>query len=229
MKEYSPKSDLWRKIQQQKNFDSQLKTHTTNLPERVPNKDIWSAIESELDHTTPVIPIWKYGLAAASIVLVLLISGVAYLQFAEKDSAPKLTTEVIGESPDAIVTEQTPQIQKEAVEEEAVHSEVKRRTTNVPTQKDAFKTTHLPILTPMLDLPDLNFENLQVAEIIIPPLPEPIAPATLHNVQISWGLQEDKNKLRTTFGASDPENITNQQIGRADQTPRSIKIKLKRQ
>lgn len=47
--EHSPNSDLWSKIQQRKDFDSQVKMHASNLPEKAPKVDLWSSIEKELE------------------------------------------------------------------------------------------------------------------------------------------------------------------------------------
>ncbi|PZX50223.1 hypothetical protein [Algoriphagus chordae] len=226
MNEYSPKPDLWSKIQQRRDFDSQVASHARNLPERMPKADLWNSIESELDKKTPVVPLWKYGMAAASIALILAISGIAYLQFGDKDTEAQLITERSPVSTEPIATETIPPIQKESEESNAIEIKVEQPT--APLRKEVVKNIPTPIEIPTLDLPDLSIENTLISEVIIPKTAEVEVPQTLHKVQISWGFQ-DKSKLRTTFGAAVPEDISNQQIGRADQTPNSIKIRFKKQ
>ena len=80
MKEYNPKSDLWSKIESRKDFESQLNDLTKNLPIKEPNEDLWDKIENELDQKPKILPIWKYVSIAASIVLILSLGAIFYLQ-----------------------------------------------------------------------------------------------------------------------------------------------------
>ncbi len=228
MNEFSPKPDLWSKIQQRKDFDSQVKNHAANIPERMPKADLWSAIESELDKKTPVIPLWKYGMAAASIAVILALSGLVYLEFGEKDMETPLITEVVVETPELNTTDITVPVEAEPALAKPEQIELEELNTNVPQQKATHRIAPAPVEIPALDLPDMSIENTLISEVIIPPTPELVAPKTLHKVQISWGFQE-KNKLRTTFGSGAPEDITERQIGRVDETSNSIKISFKKQ
>jgi hypothetical protein len=228
MTEYNPKPDLWSKIQQRKDFDSQVKGHVTNLPGRMPKADLWAGIESELDRKTPVIPLWKYGMSAASIALILALSGIAYLEFGKKDMETPLITEVIPETPELNTTETKVPVETEPAVETSEQIEVEKPKTNATQQKLSNRVSPTAIEIPRLDLPDISIENSLISEVIIPPTSEQEAPETLHKVRISWGIQ-DKSKLRSTFGSGTPEDISERQIGRADQKPTSIKIRFKKQ
>lgn len=228
MKEYNPKPDLWSKIQQRKAFDLQVKEHVSNLPEKMPKADLWTAIERELDQKKPVIPLWKYGMVAASIGLILALSGIAYLQFGQEKVEKELVTEVIKEIPELNATDITFPVETEPALVKPEQIEVEKLYTNDPQQKVVNRISPDYIKIPTLKSPVITINNSLISEVIIPPTSEQEAPQTLHKVKISWGFQ-NKSKLRTTFGVSDPEYITNQQMGRADQAPSSIKIKFKKQ
>ncbi|MEB2786719.1 hypothetical protein [Algoriphagus persicinus] len=225
---YSPKPDLWSKIQQRKDFDSQVKEHAQNLPESTPKMDLWNAIERELDRKTPLIPLWKYGMVAASIGLILVLSGIAYLQFGEKDVGTQMVTEVNVQIPEVNLLDQQTTIQPESSVEKFKQIEPDNPKPNIIQKKLSDRETTDPIVFPKLDLPDLDTKNMFVSKLIITPSLEAEEPETLHKVRISWGIQE-KSKIRTTFGASDPEQITFQQTGRADLSKNSIKIKFQKQ
>lgn len=228
MKEYSPKSDLWSKIQQRRDFDSQVKTHVQSLPAKMPKADLWLAIESELDQKTPLIPIWKYGVAAASIALIITISSISYLQFREKEVATQVITELtvpntqLNTIDENVVTAIEPALMiPQQIEQESAKS-------NTYQTQAINRETQAPINVPQVDLATLSIQNTFVSELIIPPTPELKPLKTLHEVRISWGIT-GKNKLRTIFGAGTPEEINDQQISRAELTPNSIKIKFKKQ
>ncbi|MEB2781632.1 hypothetical protein U3A58_14640 [Algoriphagus sp. C2-6-M1] len=225
---YSLKPDLWSKIQQRKDFDSQVKEHAQNLPESMPKMDLWNAIEHELDRKTPVIPLWKYGRVAASVGLILVLSGIAYLQFGEKDVGTQMVTEVDVQIPEVNLLDQQTKIQPESSVEKFKQIEPDNPKPNIIQKKLSDRETTDPIVFPKLDLPDLDTKNKFVSKLIIAHSLEAEEPETLHKVRISWGIQE-KSKIRTTFGASDPEQITFQQTGRADPSKNSIKIKFQKQ
>ncbi|WP_339757891.1 hypothetical protein [Algoriphagus aquimarinus] len=227
MNEFSPKPDLWSKIQLRKDFDSQVKNHAANLPERMPKADLWNAIGSELDRKTPV-PLWKYGTATASTALILALSGLAYLEFGKKDVETPLITKAAVETPDLNNTDINPLIKVDPASMNLELIEVEKPNTPTSQLTEPTRITPAPIEIPALDLPDLTIENTLISEIIIPPVPEQAAPQTLHKVQISWGFQ-DKKKLRTSFGSGALEDITERQIGRVDETSNSIKINFKKQ
>lgn len=228
MKKYSPKPDLWSKILDRKEFDSQVQDHVINLPERMPKADLWNAIENELDRKKPLIPLLKYGLTAASIALILALSGIAYLQFGGKTQDTQLITEVSMPSAEieSIDKNLEGEIEPDVVRPEASIQEISK--TDTSQKKLPQREKIAPIELPELDLEELTIENTFVSELIIPTKPEVEAPKTLHKVRISWGIQ-DKSKLRTTFGSGAPEDISERKIGRVDETSNSIKIIFKKQ
>lgn len=228
MKNYNPKPNLWTKIQQQKDFDVQVKMHAVNLPTRMPKADLWSSIESELDRKTPVVPLWKYGMAAASITLILALSGIAYLEFGEKDVVTPLTTEITVKTPEQNTSKKSEPVEIKSKEETPTEIEAKESIKNVPEQKVTNKISPVTIEIPTLDSPEIDIETSLISGVIIPPSPEKRKPQTLHKVRISWGMQE-KSKLQTKFGSSTPEGISNQQLGLANQTKNSIKINFQKQ
>lgn len=228
MKEYSPKPDLWSKIQQRKDFDSQVKEHIPNLPVKMPKADLWEAIEKELDQKTPIIPLWKYGMAAAAIALILAFSGIAYFELGEKEVETPLITEVSLPPTEIETIDLNPEAETEF---EDLKPEVSKPETPIlskPRQSSTLRETITPIEPPELNLADLSIENTFVSELIIPPAAEVEAPQTLHKVRISWGMQE-KSKLQTKFGSSSPEDVSNQQLGLANQPKNSIKINFHKQ
>ncbi|MDR7132177.1 hypothetical protein J2X69_004544 [Algoriphagus sp. 4150] len=228
MNKYSPKQDLWSKIQQRKDFDLQVKEHVANLPERMPKADLWNTIESELDHKTPVVALWKYRLAAASIALILALSGIAYLEFGYKDVKPQLITEVNAPSHEFIIPDKKPVTEAESTLNATIESQLGKTRTNASPKQPVKRETIAVIELPKLDLEDLVIENTVVSELKTPSIPEPEELQTLHKVKISWGFQDNK-KLQTTFGSRNPENIDNQQIGRSEQPKNSIKINFQKQ
>lgn len=228
MKKYSPKPDLWSKILERKEFDSQVKDHVTNLPVKMPKADLWEAIEKELDQKTPIIPLWKYGMAAAAIALIFALTGIAYFEFGEKEVETKLITKVSLPSTEIETIETNPEAETKP---EDLKTEVIKPETPIvskPRQSSPQSETITPIEPPELNLADLSIENTFVSELIIPPAPEVEVPQTLHKVRISWGMQE-KSKLQTKFGSSSPEDISNQQLGLANQPKNSIKINFHKQ
>ncbi|UZD24663.1 hypothetical protein PBT90_14875 [Algoriphagus halophytocola] len=227
MKEYSPKPDLWSKIQKQKDFDSQVKMHAANLPIREPKAELWSDIEQELDQRKPVVSLWKYGLAAAAIALIVVIAGTAYLQLGEKESEVPLitandTNTTAVEIPE---TENPPQPETEKPTPEP--KQVLASGEEKPKQKSINRASTDPIEVPPLRVSDLSIEKNLVADIIIPPTPEVEPQKTYHKVAISWGLQE-RVKFKTNFGSPSPENLPNAQLSRANTTNNSIKIKFQK-
>lgn len=228
MKEYSPKPDLWSKIQLQKDFDSQVKAHAANLSEKMPKTDLWSAIENQLDQKTPVVPLWKYGMVAASIGLILALSGIVYLQFGEKDVKPLLITEVNIPSTELETREEKPTAESESVLIATEEIKPEKLKTNASPKQPANRETIVPIALPKLDLARRTIEDKVLSELKIPSTPQLEELQTLHKVHISWGFQ-DKKKLQTTFAPHTPEIIAIQQIGRAEQPKKSIKIYFQKQ
>ena len=236
MKSYNPKPDMWSKIQQRKNFDSQVKEHVPNLPVKMPKVDLWEAIESELDQKTPIIPLWKYGIAAASIALILALSSIAYIEFGSKDLVSPLTTEVTDpltnevteKTPELNTTSKTEPTERKSAVESPKQIEVKESNRNVPDQKENNRILPVTIEIPRLELQEINIETYLISELITPPATDNEGPKTLHKVRISWGMQE-KTKLQTKFGSSTPEDISTGQLGLANQSKNSIKINFHKQ
>ncbi|WP_339877034.1 hypothetical protein [uncultured Algoriphagus sp.] len=216
MKEYSPKPDLWSKIQQRKDFDSQVKEHIPNLPVKMPKADLWDAIEKELDQKTPIIPLWKYGMAAAAIALILAFSGIAYFELGEKEAETQLITEV-SLPPTEIETINTNP--KAKTESENLKPDLIKAETPIlskPIQSSTLRETITPIETPELNLADLSIENTFVSELIILPAPEIEPPKTLHQVTISWSKIKPKMQITTGFGRQESE-LNQKQQASADQ------------
>ncbi len=228
MKEYNPKPDLWSKIQQRKDFDLQVKEHVPNLPEKMPKADLWSTVEKELDQKKPVIPLWKYGMAAACIGLILVLSRIAYLDFGDKDVKPQIITEINAPSTELAMPDQKPDT--ETISALVVTEEIKPEEprTNASPKRAADRETIAPIEPPKLDLANWNIDNTVVSKLKSPSIPDREEPQTLHKVQISWGFK-DKKKIQTTFGSRNPENIAPQQMGRSDLPKNSIKINFQKQ
>ncbi|RAI91923.1 hypothetical protein [Algoriphagus yeomjeoni] len=228
MKSYKPKPDLWGKIQQRKDFDSQVKEHAPNLPVKMPKPDLWEAIEGKLDQKKPVIPLWKYGMVAASIALILALSSIAYLKLGRKDVVSPLTTEVTVKTPELHINAKTEPAEIKSAEEPPTRIEAKESITNLPEQKVTNRILPGTIQLPTLELPEIGIETRLISEVIIPPTPDKSKPQTLHKVRISWGMQE-KTKLQTKFGSSTPEDISTGQLGLANQPKNSIKINFHKQ
>ena len=211
MKEYSPKPDLWSKIQQRKDFDSQVKEHIPNLPVKMPKADLWDAIEKELDQKTPIIPLWKYGMAAAAIALILAFSGIAYFELGEKEEETPLITEVSLPPTEIETIDTNP---KAETESENLKPDLIKAETPIlskPRQSSTQRETITPIETQELNLSDLSIENTFVSELIIPPAAEVEPPKTLHQVTISWSKIKPKMQITTGFGRQDPELNQKQQ------------------
>lgn len=223
MKEYSPKPDLWSKIQEKKDFDIQVKAHVPNLPQRMPKAGLWDAIEQELDRKKPVVPLWKYGMVAASIALIVALSGIVYLQFGEKVTQTELITEV--DPPSAEI--RVPQ-NEETEEVVPTFNPPAKTADNKPQEVRVNREPAAAIEITPLEINDLTIENTLISEVIIPPAPDVLPPETYHKVQISWGFQE-RTKLKATFGSQSPESITNSQTSRANSSNNSIKIKFQKE
>ncbi|WP_425636092.1 hypothetical protein ACPUEN_11905 [Algoriphagus yeomjeoni] len=228
MKSHKPKPDLWSKIQQRKDFDSQVKEHVPNLPVKMPKADLWDSIESKLDQKTPVIPLWKYGMVAASIALILAVTGIAYLEFRENTVVTPLTTDITVKTPELNIPAKSEPVEIKSKAEIPTQNEAKESITNVPEQKVSTRISPVTIQIPTLELPEIEIESSLISEVIIPPAPEKDETQTLHKVRISWGIQE-KTKLQTKFGSSTPEDISTGQLGLANQRKNSIKINFHKQ
>lgn len=209
MKSYNPKPDLWSKIQQRKDFDLQVKEHVPNLPVKMPKADLWDSIESELDQKTPLIPLWKYGIAAASIALILALSGIAYLQFDEKEAKTPLVTEVSIPSTKLETIDKNLEGEPEALKTEVIKPETPLPATSRKTSPQ--RETIAPIELPELNLEDLNIKNTFVSDLIIPPTTVAEAPKTLHQVSISWSKIKPKMQITTGFGRKESELSQKQQ------------------
>ncbi|MCE7057387.1 hypothetical protein LZF95_22085 [Algoriphagus sp. AGSA1] len=228
MKEYSPKPDLWSKIQQRKDFDSQVREHAKNLPEKMPKADLWGSIQKEMDRKKPMIALWKYGIAAASIGMILALIGIAYLEFGNNnDVTSPLTTGITVKAPELNSSNLTAPVETEPAVGATKQTEAIKPPTNVSEQKSITRISPATIEVPTVELPDVHIEENLITEAIIPPPPDVAPKQTYHKVQISWGLQE-RIKLKTTIGSQIPESTTDSQFSRANPTGNSIKIRFQR-
>lgn len=219
MKNYNPKLDLWTKIQQQKDFDAQVKMHAANLPERMPKADLWSNIESELDRKTPVIPLWKYGMAAASIALILALSGIAYLQFGEKEVEQQVVSEVSRSGPELT------DVDENKVSEEMSDLGITQRNEPIILKSKKLPISRektIPIEIEKLDLTELSIENTFIQELKISLAPVQEAPKTLHQVSISWSRIKPRLQVKTQFGQQELVQSTQAAVDPIGQV--SIKI-----
>ena len=227
MMEKNPKADLWSRIQEQKDFDSQVKAHIENLPQRMPKVDLWNAIENKLEDKSPIIPIWKYGMVAASMAFILALSGIAYLGWEEKNVEPPLVTEVVSETPKPNVNDTKPAIESQSIEEIPEPIKIKESLPEPPQNNEIKRNGMSPVEIPTIAPPELDLTKIIASEVIVPERQEIESAPTLHRVTVSWGLQ-DKVKLRANFGGVNPESAPIQQLGRADEKRNSIKIKFKK-
>lgn len=227
MKEHSPKPDLWSRIQQQKDFDSQVKAHASNLPLRIPKADLWNAIEKEIDQKKPVVPLWKYVSVAASIAFILMLSGLAYWQSGDNKTDDQLITEVVTPAEEAIKPENNSPVQSEPSNEVIIKSDSQAPKEEISTKPKINREYAGLLELPAIERTGLTIENTFVSELIIPLKQEAIAQETFHKVQISWGLKE-KIKVRTQFGKSETDPLLNQQVSRVESSKNSIKIKFQK-
>lgn len=217
MKEYNPKPDLWSKIQQRKDFDLQVKEHVSNLPEKMPKADLWSAVERELDQKKPVIPLWKYGMVAASIGLILTLAGIAYLEFGETDVKHQMVAGENTPSTELIMPEEKPITETELALNTTEETQLEKPNTNISPKHPVSRETIAPIKLPKLDLADLTIENTYVMELIIPPATAHETPKTLHQVSISWSKIKPGIQLKTPFGRQESELGQKASIDQASQ------------
>ncbi|WP_057939336.1 hypothetical protein [Algoriphagus resistens] len=205
MKEYNPKPDLWSKIQQRKNFDVQVREHLPNLPKKMPKADLWTAIERELDQKKPVIPLWKYGMVAASIGLILMCVGIAYLEFGETDVKPQMITGENTPPAEHIMPEEKPFTKTGSALNATEETQTENPDTNASIKKPESRETIPLIKLPRRDLADLSIENTYASKLIIPPTTEHETPKTLHQVSISWSKIKPGLQLKTPFGRQESE------------------------
>ncbi|EAZ80274.1 hypothetical protein [Algoriphagus machipongonensis] len=229
MKEHSPKPDLWSKIQQQKDFESQVKAHASNLPQRMPRTDLWNAIEKELDQKKPVVPLWKYVSIAASLAFILMLSGLAYWQSVDNKTDEQLISELVVPAEETLKSENNSPVQSEPSKEVIINSDSQapKQEIPIPTKPKINREYTEPLELPAIERTGLTLENTFFSELIIPPKQEAIAQETFHKVQISWGLKE-KIKVRTQFGKSETDPLLNQQVSRVEPSKNSIKIKFQK-
>lgn len=227
MKKYSPNPDLWSKIQQQKDFDSQVKMHASNLPQRMPKADLWNAIEKELDQKKPIIPLWKYVAIAASLAFILMLSGLAYWQVGDNKIDNQLITEVVVPVEETLKPENNYPVQPESTIEKIIKSNSKTPKEETPKKTKINRDNPEPLELPAIERSGLTIENTLISELILPPKQEELAQETFHKVQISWGLKE-KIKVRTQFASRETDPLLNQQVSRIEPSKNSIKIKFQK-
>lgn len=227
MKKYSPNPDLWSKIQQQKDFDSQVKMHASNLPQRMPKADLWNAIEKELDQKKPIIPLWKYVEVAASLAFILMLSGLAFWQVGDNKTDNQLITEVVDPVEETLKPENNSPVQPESTTEEIIKTNANALKEKTPKKTKINRDNPEPLELPAIERAGLTIENTLISELILPPKQEELAQETFHKVQISWGLKE-KIKVRTQFSGRETDPLLNQQVSRIEPSKNSIKIKFQK-
>ncbi len=200
MKEHFPKQDLWGKIQQRKDFDSQVEEHVLKLPLKIPNADLWASIERKLDQKAPVSPLWKYGMVAASFAMLMALSGIIYFQFRANDPVTELIS--VNHQLDPTSSSTFEKIAPKTEQTLVISEETKtKETKNIPSKKQSIeRETTVPIELPNRSLADLGFKLTFKSELIIPPLPEREPTKTLHQVSISWSKLKPGIQLKTPYG-----------------------------
>lgn len=232
MKKPNLDHDLWSKIQDRKNFDYQVKMHLPNLPKREPKIDLWKSIEEELDSKKPVvIPIWRYGLMAASLALVLSVSAILFFQLDTKNSDSDLITDVQVEIPKSNPNDQKSDTEPMLPVEidsspEIIQSIEKAETSPEITIKESHRDRD-SIRVPEIDLPDLEFSlPSTLAENFQDDLEKEEERKTLHQVSISWNKLKPRMKILTGFGKQNLD-LGNQQQASANQSKGQLTIEIK--
>jgi len=229
MKEFNPKSDLWEKIESRRDFESQLKDLTKNLPSKEPNFSLWNQIEDKLNKEKQVYPIWRFASIAASIILILALGRIFYFKTTSDISTPDLLSE--NSIPSAndqnnnvleqVISKSVPKVEAEKIEKTVTDN-------STDLQKQGAREVAKPILITKPPITSLDQDLKMVSDAGIF-LSQPTGKSkTFHKVTISWGLHE-KTKLRTQFGSASSDPALSQQLGRASEYKNSIKIKLKKE
>jgi hypothetical protein len=233
MKQYKPKSDLWGKIENRRSFESQLNDLTKKLPIKEPIGDLWNQIEKELDQKPKILPIWIYISIAASIVLILSLGAIFYLQSTSEIpiqdliSENSITNETTNESRlKSIDVENGDSVEIPKLEEEPIDQKV--LILPVETKKQTKRVVTNPITISKPSITTINQDLIVVSDANIIQSQPLERSKTLHKVTISWGLNE-KTKLRTQFGPNYSDPAFNQQLGRASENKNSIKIKFNKE
>lgn len=232
MKKPNLDRDLWSKIQDRKNFDSQVKMHLPNLPKREPKIDLWESIEEQLDSKKPVvIPIWRYGLVAASLALVLSVIAILFFQLDSQNSVSDLITAVQVEIPKYNPSDLKSDSETKLAVEIDTSPEVftpkeKAETSPEKTIKENSRVKE-SIKIPEIDLPELEFSlPSTLAENFQGDLIKEEERETLHQVSISWNKLKPRMKILPGFGKQNLD-LGNQQQASANQSKGQLTIEIK--
>lgn len=232
MKKPNLDRDLWSKIQDRKIFDSQVKMHLPNLPKREPKIDLWESIEEQLDSKKPVvIPIWGYGLVAASLALVLSVSAFLFFQRDSNNSDYDLLTDVQVEIPKSNPSDQKSDSEPKLLVETETSLEViqpieKKKTSPEKTIKESPRVKE-SVKIPEIDFPELDLSlPSTLAENFQGTLGKEEERETLHQVSISWNKLKPRMKILTGFGKQKLD-LGDQQQASVNQPKSQLTIEIK--
>jgi hypothetical protein len=222
LKDHTPKADSWERILKQSEFDNQLANHLDRLPQYSPNEDTWRRITGVMD-SKRIVAIWlKWG-AAASIIGVLIVAGIALSRF-DKDEETQLLSIQNSEVSAGNVAKDSISIEPSGSFQPIEHS------TNIPEKKIQAKITTKRtveiIEVPKISLPELKptiSENLSITT-PEPQFTEPIQPKTLHQVSISWSKIKPGLQVTTSFGRKEINPTTETQASNASASQITIEI-----
>lgn len=224
MKEFNPNPDLWSRIQNRKEFDSQLQGLITELPERSPKAELWSNIENILDQQEAPMPIWKNLSIAAAVLLIISFSGIYFMDQNSTTLNPQDQVAINTDNLDL-----APSVEKEIVLEKNNNPEDFQKEAPIPLVNNIEKKRQDVSVPKKVDKPaitEIKNNGLQASSLIIPERSLPKKAPSYHQVTIAWEIQE-KIKIRTQFGKR-PETSIHQQIGKAEPSKRMIQIDFKR-
>lgn len=198
--EHTPKSESWEKILQQQDFESQLNKASDDLPLFEPKTNAWEAITAQLETEKPIIPIWQK--LAAAMVLALAIAC-AWLILGQKPTTPldaDLVTEIKNVSIPLEV--EKPIIEKKGgTVDTAPHAPPVKDPTSVQINLGIAEVDAPSIALPDIEIPRQDFGSI--------PNPNQVTASTQiksrHEVDISWGLDRSKLKVKTNFGKPSPD------------------------
>ncbi|WP_296699182.1 hypothetical protein [Algoriphagus sp.] len=226
MKDLTPKSDLWSKIESRRDFESQLNDLSKKLPLREPKIDLWDQIERQLDQEQKVFPIWRYLSIAVSFVLIMAFGAIIYNNITSEKTDLDLVSET--STTEANSFDKTKELVESTEEEELFNAEKAEIQSSEKIRNESNRTLSKPVMVPKKPIlfPKQDLKLISEAGVILNQPTE--KPQTLHKVTISWGLNE-KKKIRTQFGTNYSDPNLPQQLGRASESKNSIKIKFNKE
>lgn len=193
--EHTPKSESWEKILQQQDFELQLNKASNDLPLFEPKANAWEAITAQLETEKPIIPIWQK--LAAAMVLALAIAC-AWLILGQNPTTP-IDTDLVTEIKNVSIPLEVekPIIEKKGgTVDTATHASPAKDPTSVQINLGIAEVDAPSIALPDIEIPRQDFGSI--------PNPNQVTASTQiksrHEVDISWGLDRSKLKVKTNFG-----------------------------